>query len=236
MKTVRCTMLLLTLPVALGGCGLIRGHRNVAALQPETYSAFSAQLALADGRHALDEGRPGLAIEAFRKALDDHAALAPALNGMGVAYARLGSFTTAQRLFAEALAIAPDHGEYLANLDQARSGAADSAARLAASEEPSRPVERATASSDGNMTRVSGHEVMVRTMSPTAQATTAISWSTADRRMGTTAQASSAASARARVMTVSRSSDAAGKPRLIANPYLSGQVQPASGKPGLPQS
>lgn len=112
--------------LALGGCTLFQAPRHQAS--PPSFRVAGgtaqeaeqhAQTALEAGRRALDQGQTGLAIEAFRQALDAGGSPAPALNGLGVAYARLGDLETAARLFEEASAMAPDQASYHANMARA---------------------------------------------------------------------------------------------------------------------
>ena len=74
--------------------------------------AFSTQA----GRQQLAQGQTGLAIESFRKALANAEPRAPALNGLAVAYSRLGRFDLAQRFFHEAIAADPQDVRYSENL------------------------------------------------------------------------------------------------------------------------
>lgn len=113
------TLGLLAAAVPLAGCGLFKDRS--AALEGKNGTAFAAageagtyftQL----GRRELDAGRIGLALEAFDRALAAGEEAAPALNGMGVAYARLGKYEAAHRLFSEAAARDPGNEKYAANL------------------------------------------------------------------------------------------------------------------------
>ena len=108
---------------SLSGCGTIHsvfgGHsarmpdlKISAPANPETAIALATQ----EGRGHLDKGETGLAIEAFQRALSLGAPSAPALNGMGVAFARLGRYELAHRYFEEAAAIDPSNERYAANL------------------------------------------------------------------------------------------------------------------------
>lgn len=72
--------------------------------------------ATATGRKHLAEGQPGLAIEAFQRALAGGEPVAPAVNGLGVAYARIGRFDLAQRYFEQAAASDPANSQYSDNL------------------------------------------------------------------------------------------------------------------------
>lgn len=68
------------------------------------------------GRLALDGGNYAEAIACFSAARIEPGLLASSLNGMGVAYARLGREDLAERYFREAAAAAPGDQRYAANL------------------------------------------------------------------------------------------------------------------------
>jgi len=124
------------------------------------------------GRTYLAAGNTGLAIEAFQHAIGMGEPAAPALNGLGVAYARLDRFETAQKLFAQALALAPDNAQYAANMARLlRSPAlaarhdADIAAEIAAAAPPA-PAPSQPA--PGQLVRVSANEFRIVTVEPAA--------------------------------------------------------------------
>lgn len=112
---------LLALP--LGGCNSFLGMHlfghgaskpmSAAATVPPSASSATATLA---GRSELDAGRPGTAIEKFQQALANGEPVAPALNGMAVAYARIGRLDLAQRFFQQAIAVDPADARYQVNL------------------------------------------------------------------------------------------------------------------------
>lgn len=115
---VLCVVLVTT---SLGGCGRaleLLGLRHEAKPQVNvrTASAGDAGAAVAEGRAHLAAGRTGQAIEQFQRALASGQQIAPAANGMGVAYARLGQFEQAHRFFAQALAVDPQNEMYKANM------------------------------------------------------------------------------------------------------------------------
>jgi hypothetical protein len=108
--------------VPLGACssflGIHFGHHEKAAgpalaVRPV---APAQPAALETGRRQLADGQTGLAIESFQRALADGEHVAAALNGLGVAYARLGRFDLAQRFFQEAMAADPADARYADNL------------------------------------------------------------------------------------------------------------------------
>jgi hypothetical protein len=84
-------------------------------------SAVQAGLAIEEGRGHLAAGNPGLAIEAFQRALATGESVGPAANGIGVAYARIGRADLARRYFHQAIAVSPQDSAYLANLDRLES-------------------------------------------------------------------------------------------------------------------
>lgn len=117
--------LLLGSCVALSGCASIFGERFAAK-----FSKFkSAEVAVAapdsgkdktlftdQGRKQLAEGQTGAALDSFRLAFATGEPSAPAFNGMGVAYVRLGMFEHAQRFFGLAIEAAPDEERYRSNM------------------------------------------------------------------------------------------------------------------------
>jgi tetratricopeptide (TPR) repeat protein len=113
-------MMLAVATMALPGCSTLFGKRFMA--KADTENAVSkpapgaATYSLDLGRQHLDAGRTGLAIEAFQTALVTGEAPAPAFNGLGVAFARLGRVDLAERYFQRATAIAPQDERYALNL------------------------------------------------------------------------------------------------------------------------
>ena len=110
-------------PLLLGGCTFMHklgfGHaRSVqqASRVDETAPAVPADLFTARGRAQLDAGNIGLAVEAFQQAIGTGEARGPALNGLGVAYARLGRADVAAQLFRQAMAEDPANDKFAANL------------------------------------------------------------------------------------------------------------------------
>lgn len=167
---------------ALSGCqsifGLsLRGHARsvpIEAGKSELANATSA------GRSYLDAGQTGLAIASFQQALAANEPSAPALNGLGVAYARLGRYDVAERLFQEAMAIDPSDGRYAGNLATLMSspvlamrhdGDIADQVRGAAMPVSNSPQARAsTAPADGKLVRVSASEYHIVTVIPPARA------------------------------------------------------------------
>lgn len=113
--------LAIALSLPLGACSSIFGSntaaRSTQQLQPaETVTPKLALGSTDEGRTHLGAGRVGLAIEAFQRALASGEPVAPALNGMGVAYARLGRPDAAKRFFEQASAMEPANEKFAANL------------------------------------------------------------------------------------------------------------------------
>lgn len=113
--------LAIALSLPLGACSSIFGSntaaRSTQQVQPvETVPPELASGSTEDGRAHLGAGRVGLAIEAFQRALASGEPVAPALNGMGVAYARLGRSDAAKRFFEQASAMEPANEKFAANL------------------------------------------------------------------------------------------------------------------------
>ncbi len=113
--------LAIALSLPLGACSSIFGShtaaRSTQQLQPAENAAPKLALGSTDeGRAHLGAGRVGLAIEAFQRALSSGEPVAPALNGMGVAYARLGRSDAAKRFFEQASAMEPANEKFAANL------------------------------------------------------------------------------------------------------------------------
>ncbi|WP_169805579.1 tetratricopeptide repeat protein [Novosphingobium rosa] len=230
-------LLLLSVPLSLGGCGLLHAHHR-AAMLPATPApampdpAMKARSALDQGRRALDAGQPGAAIEAFVNALGDRATLAPALNGLGVAYARLGSFDSAQRMFEEAASIAPENPEFATNLAHLR----DSVMQADVAPAPPSPPAPASPAVDPRLTRLSSHEVLVHAAPPEPTLRKApLHARLALRRIA--GPATAAAPAVAMSGPNDRPSPAATvKPRLVTNPYLPATTAAEGRAPLSPQS
>ena len=146
-------------------------------LSDEAESAIS--LAVKEGREHLHKGETGLAIESYQRALSMDGTSPEALNGMGVAYARLGRYEVAYRLFSEAAILNPADERYAANLSRlTRSPAfamrhdgdiAEAATNAVARNE--RDALKPVASAEprpGQLTRVSSNEVRIHTIGPNA--------------------------------------------------------------------
>lgn len=158
---------------ALCGCTALGFPHHQASLpslrlvgQTSVQAEATSQLALEAGRAYLDNGHPGLAVEAYQRALDAGMSPAPALNGLGVAYARLGQVETARRLFEEAIAIAPERADYAANLGRlpVPGAAPEPAPAQARAEAP--PLAHALVRQGARLERVSAHELHLVTLAP----------------------------------------------------------------------
>lgn len=106
------------LATVLGGCQVIRtpGLGRAAQDQVQRQTAATARTETEQGRWHLEEQRNGLAIEAFNRALAFGEAPGPALNGLGVAFARLGRADLAYRFFSQAMRADPGNPEFARNL------------------------------------------------------------------------------------------------------------------------
>lgn len=126
MKTLAPRIMLVAIaPLILGGCSSLFGIRFASnrpevrpIAQPPAERAAAAASSTEAGRLALSEGRPAEAIEAFQRALSLGEPSANALNGLGVAYARIGRKDLAVRYFEQAMAAEPLDSRFAANLDR----------------------------------------------------------------------------------------------------------------------
>ncbi len=104
--------------VLLSGCqflgNLNLGHRGGDARTTQAMANFYTD----KGRTLLRSGRPGEAIEAFNLALATGEAPAPAYNGLGVAYSRIGRPDLSYRFFKKATMSDPASAVYANNLDR----------------------------------------------------------------------------------------------------------------------
>lgn len=110
---------------SLGACHSVMGihfarhaapeYRQLVRIDGSTEAPASGS-ATAEGRSDLDSGKPGAAVEAFQKALGLGEPIAPAANGMAVAYASLGRYDLARRFFEQAISAQPDDARYAENL------------------------------------------------------------------------------------------------------------------------
>lgn len=172
---------LIALTVPLSACNSFLGiHFARHARNPEPTIAEAARAPATEvGRQQLTDGQTGLAIESFQKALADGEPVAPAVNGLGVAYARLGRFELALQYFKQAMAADPLEQRYQANVSRlmgsptfAMRREADLAgAQLRAEQAAAVPATVQAASAEpavGKLQRVSRGEVRIVTAAPEA--------------------------------------------------------------------
>ncbi|MFM5885207.1 MAG: tetratricopeptide repeat protein [Novosphingobium sp.] len=174
--------LLAAAALTLPGCSALFGTNKLASqtASPSEHAAQAAPAAVAAftdaGRAALDKGSTGLAIEAFRRAVTSGEAPAPAFNGLGVAYARVGRFDLAQRYFERAAQIDPANGRYQANLARlmrsplfARRHEADETRALMAQAEQQQAAARTRqAAAPGQLQRLGANQFFIQTAAPAA--------------------------------------------------------------------
>ena len=179
-------VVLIACSLPLGACNSLFGlHFARHAPKPEirmvTTLPGEAQIAAAPlteaGRRQLDDGQIGLAAESFQKALGAGEAIAPAANGLGVAFARLGRYELALAYFQQAAAAAPTDARYAENIARlTRSPTmqmrrdADLAAMTLKGEAASGPSGAAVAAAEpvaaGRLQRVSRGEVRIVSAAP----------------------------------------------------------------------
>lgn len=173
MKRV-CTSVvaLLIITVPLGGCSSFLGLRfgepvTTPAKERAVYSRSDAKRmsATEEGRRQLEANDVGLAVQSFQKALGNGEAIGPALNGLAVAYARLGRSDLAQRLFQQAIAAEPQNARYGENLNKLLASQAQAARNSRTSSPASErhaiaPLDRPS----GALQRVSRGEVKIVTI------------------------------------------------------------------------
>lgn len=169
--SLKTVVIAAVLAVPLGGCSLLNGghlfaRHSAREAQPV---ALAAQPPRDDAmtraaREDLAADRPGAAVEKFQKALADGEPVAPALNGMAVAYARTGRLDLAERFFREAISVDPADQRYQTNLATLMESPAFTTRReaemLASFVPPSAPAVAETPRS-GQLQRVSRHEVRI---------------------------------------------------------------------------
>lgn len=100
----------------LGGCQSVFGVFSKGG--SELSSTSGSDVFSEAGRKALAAGAFGTAIEEFSRALAHGENRAVAINGLGVAYAKIGRADLAHRYFSEAVIIEPDNPSYAANLNR----------------------------------------------------------------------------------------------------------------------
>lgn len=168
---------LIACSLPLGACSSLFGI-HFARSAPKAEAVASRGGDTDAGRRQLAEGQIGLAIESFQKALAAGEPTAPAANGLGVAFARLGRFELALGYFQRAMAADPTDARYAANIGRLTRSAAmqmrhdqdlAAAAQKASEAQAGRlaAVQPATARVDrGKLERVSRGEVRIATVAP----------------------------------------------------------------------
>lgn len=169
---------------ALSGCASIFGEKFAAKFHRAKPASveMASKKPVADPAHYTNLGRSqltaeqtGAAIESFRLALAFREPPAPAYNGMGIAYVRLGMFEQAQELFDMAIKAAPEEEKYRANMARLMSSPllaqrkdGDRAAKIAAAAASAKVVAEAPVA--GRLTRVSRGEFHISTVSGSGEA------------------------------------------------------------------
>lgn len=104
----------------LGGCQSFLGtFFSKSSSDPSAVTENAGAEFFTDaGRTALEAGAYGAAIEEFSRALAYGENRAVAVNGLGVAYAKIGRADLAHRYFSEALTIEPENPRYVANFNR----------------------------------------------------------------------------------------------------------------------
>lgn len=106
---------------------VLTGLLFAAGCAPDFRDSIETRLAAADtgwsslsdyqrGKQFLETGDTGLAIQSFTADLQRHPASVPSLNGLAIAFERLGRTDIAERFFRRALAVAPDSAITLNNM------------------------------------------------------------------------------------------------------------------------
>ena len=119
-KPTAIALVALPLAALLPGCALLGlgpRHAEIAA-QSTLPMGSDAFVRFEQGRAALDAGLNAEAIAAFSEARVEPELLGPSLNGMAVAWSRLGRLDLAERYFTQAVAAAPQDVRFAANLAQ----------------------------------------------------------------------------------------------------------------------
>lgn len=100
---------LFLIPLVFSGCaGLNLDRFQARAVLPEGHAtAASGHQHYQQGKRQLAAGSIGLAIDAFRQAVRAEPENIDALNGLAVAYDRIGRFDLSRRYYEQALGIAP---------------------------------------------------------------------------------------------------------------------------------
>lgn len=155
---------LVPLALALSGCGvlqklgLVHGNKGTRGVPELAHADLLTQL----GRSQLDNAQPGLAAKTFEQALANGERPAPAFNGLGVSYAKIGKTALAAKFFTMAAQADPENQSYQANLALLYRSA--QMARLSHSPRP--PAEATNPSGGGYAVPVGGVEGRLVRLSP----------------------------------------------------------------------
>lgn len=191
-------VVLIALAVPLGACSSFLGinfARHAPRPMPEAAPAGALTVKAGGdtelGRRHLADGQTGLAIESFQRALAGGEAIAPAVNGLGIAYARLDRFDLAQRYFQQAIASDPVNSKYADNLARLmrssalamrRDGDIARAALLAVAVTEAKAQAANPGPVVGKILRVSRGEVRIATAPPQAAPSAATGRAAIDSR------------------------------------------------------
>lgn len=163
-----CTAALLIL--TLGGCQsflgikFARGAADNTPVRVAEPPKTGSQSATEEGRNQLAAGRTGSAILSFQKAMANGEPMAPAANGAGVAFARLGRLDLARRYFEQAISEDQTNKRYAANLARVeRTELLFAAAAVRIPEAPAFQPEIRPSHDAGRIERLSRAEVRIVT-------------------------------------------------------------------------
>lgn len=162
----------------LGGCQIM-GPRQVAKAEPLAGAEAAPAAWTAAGRTHLQAQRNGLAIEAFNRAIAQGEPAAAALNGLGVAYSRLGRTDVAYRFFSQAVRAEPENPVFARNLVRLTNSPAFTLAQMQAAPPRTavRPAAVPTVREPGRLYREGNRQFSLVTRpepTPSARATPAM--------------------------------------------------------------
>lgn len=115
---MRTILILVSMPMLAGCAGQALAELEVRPVTPPGYGvpAGEAYSLYDHGKRQLAAGNAGLAIDAFRRALRADPNSIDSLNGLGVAYDRIGRFDLSRRYYEQALGLDPNSAMVLHNL------------------------------------------------------------------------------------------------------------------------
>ena len=173
LKIVAVACITLSVP----GCSVLK---KLGLVQPQGSASWRSRQAESPslteiGRTEVEAGNPGLAVATFGKALERGEPRGPALNGLGIAYARLGDEGLAALYFRTAVTVEPENPKYRANLDllvatarSERLASARAGTLRAPVDSPPVPLAFDKASADGKLVQIAPRQFMIRIVAPTA--------------------------------------------------------------------